>query len=166
MGCCTACCKATTDGERVTDPENYAIHVKEGSVDTRQHKTIPVATEAFSEAFDDPQSSVAGCCDTVCRAITDKAIRSTDTEDDIKAKRYGIPVALALIGLASFFLLDPMGDVADIGRILGTAVCVFFLVVAFTNTMSATNALKATLVLWLLCVYTFDWTNAAHLGGR
>eukprot|EP00756_Hemistasia_phaeocysticola_P052856 Hpha_TRINITY_DN28159_c0_g1::TRINITY_DN28159_c0_g1_i1::g.103324::m.103324 len=106
MGCCSACCKTTTDGEtRLTDPEKYAIHVKDVRRDTRLDKTVPVATEAFSEAVDDRQSTVR-CISTLCRAISDKAIRSTDTEDDVTAKRYGIPLGITLFIINSVAFLQ------------------------------------------------------------
>eukprot|EP00756_Hemistasia_phaeocysticola_P056549 Hpha_TRINITY_DN32816_c0_g1::TRINITY_DN32816_c0_g1_i1::g.87306::m.87306 len=106
-----------------------------------------------------------GCFVRCCRAITDKAIRATDTTEDIKTKRYGIPMGIAIMCLTSTAHLDPIDDVHDLGEILGTVACVFFLIVAFTNVMSATKVFKATLVLWLLCVYLFDWVAAARLAG-
>eukprot|EP00756_Hemistasia_phaeocysticola_P043577 Hpha_TRINITY_DN17161_c0_g1::TRINITY_DN17161_c0_g1_i1::g.146798::m.146798 len=98
-----------------------------------------------------------GCCVTCCKVITEKAIRSTDTAEDIKAKRYGIPVCIAISAILAHPLLDPIDDVAEVGHLLAAVVGALFLFAAFTNTMSATNALKVGLLLLLLCVYSFDW---------
>eukprot|EP00756_Hemistasia_phaeocysticola_P042627 Hpha_TRINITY_DN16979_c1_g1::TRINITY_DN16979_c1_g1_i25::g.54999::m.54999 len=106
------------------------------------------------------------CFVTCCRAITEKSIRGTDTTEDMKAKRYGIPVSIAVIAIFVGFNLDPIDNVAEVGQILATVISAFFLFVAFTNTMSATNALKAILVLCLLTVYTNDWSGASTLEGR